>query len=727
MVLKEGGLFAVLTPEGECPGEGALGLYFRDTRYVHRYRVSLGDTDGLALLGSGQEAPYVARLFATSAGRTPGRPIPSHAVAVWRTLVVTGSAWMERTRLTNHHYAPLHLRWRVDLGSDFGDMMGIRTGQTSIRGHLEPPRAIEGDRWALGYRGADGVARHLVCSFSGGAEVRPGGEGSLVAEWAMVLEPGQTFTLVTWMAPHEGSGPLPAPSRSLEDEVDQALERDGEGYAAWQAATAGVRTSCEALNRLLERGAQDIRALVSDFGEGPFPVAGIPWFAVPFGRDSLWTAYFLLPYAPQVARAVLRTLARYQAAADDPWTDAEPGKILHELRFGELVRLGVLPHKPYYGSVDATPLFAALAADFTRRAADRDGWLALEGPVRAALDWMDRFGDLDGDGFLEYRRRSPAGLDNQGWKDAHDSVWHADGQLAVGPIALVEVQAYRYRALRGLAHLLSLLGHQPEARRLEAQAQELARRWDEAFWMPRLRFYAHALDGAGRPVEVITSNPAHALWAGIVPEERAPHVAAHLLGPELFSGWGLRTVASGQARFNPMSYHNGSVWPHDTAIAAGGLSTYGFGGMASRLARSVVESSRFFPDARLPELFCGFSASMGPPVPYPTACSPQAWAAAAPFQLVSALLGLEVDGMARTVRLHDRIPAWLGEVIIERLAVADALVDVRVRPCSGQVTPPGGGDPDRMVEAEVHLSDRSVRLLRTAAERQRLRPARPVP
>lgn len=706
IVLKEGNLFAVLSPTAECGEEGALGLFWRDTRFLSTCRITFGDEGAPRVLGVTQVRPFTCRLVVTDR---------DGEVAAERELVVSGDALVERVRLTGYGLRRPGVRWRLAVGSDFRDMMALRGGLPMPGGTIEPARPVGTGRWVLSYRGVDGVDRHLVVGASGAPSVAPDGTGRLDLEWDVPVAPGETREIQWWARPVEGE--LDTATLAYEpgscDALGQALESR---YREWLAGMPAIRTGCEDLNRMLSRAQEDLRALVSDFGDGPFPAAGIPWFAVPFGRDSLWTAYFLLPYVPGLAGSVLRTLARYQATGSDPWTEAEPGKILHELRFGEAVRLGLIPHRPYYGSVDATPLFAALACDHAVATGALESFALVRPAVDRALEWMERFGDADGDGFIEYARRSAGGLDNQGWKDARDSVWHPDGRLADPPIALVEVQAYAYRAYAAFAEVLARLGESAAAGCWRAKAERLAEHFDEAYWMADAGYLAMALDGDKRPVRVIASNAGHALWAGSVHPSRARTVCERLAGPGLFSGWGIRTIGSGQARFNPMSYHNGSVWPHDTAIALAGMSRYGRVDLASRIARGLARASRFFEGARLPELFCGFSAGDGGPVPYPSACSPQAWAAATPFALVSALTGLSVDGAAGRVTVHDRIPPWLGEVSVEGLLVGNrGRLDLRIRPVRG---PSGGEQDDVPVDAEVKLGgEAAVELTRSRALR----------
>jgi glycogen debranching enzyme len=516
------------------------------------------------------------------------------------------------------------------------------------------------------YKGLDGIDRYthmlfwpapsLIDQHHAAFDVKlaPGGRSSLLC----TVRFGQSARI---------GGPRFAPAL-------RAAHRDVRNRARRAAA---ISTSNNLLNKVLCRSVSDLYMLITETPQGLYPYAGIPWFSTAFGRDGMITAMQMLWLDPNVAKGVLRFLAAHQATGYDELSEAEPGKILHEIRHGEMADLGEVPFKHYYGSVDSTPLFVLLAGRYFDRTGDRETIAQLWPHVEAALKWIDNCGDLDGDGFVEYRQRTEKGLNNQGWKDSKDSIMHADGRLAEGAIALVEVQAYVFAARRHAAKLARQLGHKDRAEALERQADSLRKRFEHAFWCEDLGTYALALDGDKQPCRVKSSNAGHALFAGIASAHRARKVAANLMRREAFSGWGIRTLNSGEKRYNPMSYHNGSVWPHDNAMIAQGLSRYGHKEEILKVFTGLFDAVQTM-DMRLPELFCGFPRRPGSgPTLYPVACSPQAWASGAPLMLLEAALGMSIDCARNEIRFErPLLPHFIDDIAIKNLKVGANTVDL---------------------------------------------------
>jgi glycogen debranching enzyme len=550
---------------------------------------------------------------------------------------------------------------------------------------------IEGPVVVLGYEGLDQVLRRTRLRF----DPLPEAILSTEAFFRAALPPhGEaTFDIVVYCEA-ESSHSKPAAgdsspeferrpsltsiSRPVMATYEVARSKAAAEVAAARRETCVVTSSDPQFNEWINRAVADLRMMTTRMATGPYPYAGVPWFSTPFGRDGLLTALECLWIDPDLARGVLAFLADTQATELDPAQDAEPGKILHEARGGEMPALGEVPFGRYYGSVDATPLFIWLAGAYFERTGDREFVESIRPHVERALDWIDNYGDRDGDGFVEYWRNSPQGLSNQGWKDSHDSVFHAEGALAAGPIALCEVQAYVYAARRAAAQMAHAFGDSRRADHLRQEAARLKKRFSQSYWCETLGTFALALDGDKRPCRVRTSNAGHCLWAEIADLDWAQRCGELLMSDSMFTGWGIRTVARGEARYNPMSYHNGSVWPHDTALAAAGLAKYGMSGEALRIFSALYDVSKWVDLNRLPELFCGFERRPGEgPTRYPVACAPQAWSAAAVFQLLQACLGLEVLADQPIVRFTSpQLPSFLREVRIENLRVGAGTVDL---------------------------------------------------
>ncbi|HMM41798.1 MAG TPA: amylo-alpha-1,6-glucosidase, partial [Thermomicrobiales bacterium] len=468
----------------------------------------------------------------------------------------------------------------------------------------------------------------------------------------------------------------------------------------WGENLAGVWTDNEELNAVISRSSSDLRTLVTPLPTGDRIIAaGIPWYVAPFGRDSIIASRQLLPFNPDIVAATLRYLARVQGDQVDPWRDEEPGKIVHEIRFGEMARRNIVPHSRYYGTVDATPLFVLLVADYLRWTGDDALFDELRPNVDRALEWMDRWGDSNDDGLLDYQRHSERGAQNQGWKDSDNSVQHIDGSEMPGPIAIIEPQGYAYAARVAIADAYERHGDPERATSLRAVAAALRERIERAYWLPERDYYAEAIDGAGRRVESLTSNQAHLLFAGVIAPERARTVIDRLLQRDMFSGWGVRTLASTMPHYNPMSYHNGSVWPHDNGFILWGLRRYEMFEELEWLATALFEAATRFRYNRLPELMCGFPRGEGArevPISYPVSCSPQAWAAGVSYVIIETLLGLRADARRNEIALDPWLPAWLSEIEVRGLRVGGRRVDIVVTGRRNDVSVRVKSNPDHL-------------------------------
>jgi glycogen debranching enzyme len=669
-VIKHGRSFFVSDARGDVPegNTAALGLYHMDTRFLSRLELSVNDI-GPLLLHSSPERNYlqvVELVYATRIREPDGFERQDH-LALTRTRILA-DALMERMKLSNFGREPRDVRMTLEFGADFLDIFEVRGMARERRGQLQQPK-VDRHQVVLGYRGLDGVIRTTTLRFSPQpAELT--GDG---ASFDLTLQPGQDAEIVMEIQPQvEGRT---SPRRGFR-ETREALENE---YSSWRKRCTRFETSNVQLSRFIQRAVLDLRMLLSPSdGEGLHLDAGVPWFSALFGRDSLITAYQCLAVNPDLAWQTLRQLAALQGKAEDPEREEEPGKILHEVRVGEMAAAGEIPHTPYFGSIDATPLWLMVLASAYSWTDDDDALRELWPNALAALEWIDRFGDRDGDGYVEYERRAPRGLDNQGWKDSTEAVVHPDGERAAPPIAPVEVQGYVFEAKRRAATLARVVGDRELAARLEREADELRERFNRDFWMEREGYFALALDGQKRQVATITSNPGHALWTGIVDRDKAVRVARKLTSPPLLGGWGIRTLAARQRSYDPIGYHTGTVWPHDNALIAHGLKRYGFDRESMQVIDQLVDAGAHFPLARYPELWCGFSAEDVPvPVQYPVACRPQAWASGAPLLMFRSYTGITADapnGVLYIIR--PALPGWLNSAEVIGLRVGKARVDL---------------------------------------------------
>jgi len=670
--LKYGDTFVVLDSRGDIAAASgrSAGLFHLDTRYLSRLELLVNGTSPL-LLGSNLRDDNSA-LFVdlTNPDLVSDQRIllEKDSVHILRTVFLWRGTAYERLRLRNYGDRPIALPLSILFDNDFADLFEVRGAHRERRGTAS--QQLRGsDQVVLSYHGLDNKLRRTTLTFDPPPERLSTGS----ALYNVQLEPGETKRIFLAVS-CDAAQPRPIPFlRGL-----IAARRELRRSARHQTS---VETSNDLFNEMLCRSAADLAMLMTDTPQGRYPYAGIPWFSTTFGRDGLITALQMLWWSPEVARGVLRRLAAYQAKETDPLSDAQPGKILHEMRGGEMAALREVPFGLYYGSVDSTPLFVLLAGFYAERTGDSDTITALWPNIEAALAWIDGPGDPDRDGFVEYLRATDQGLANQGWKDSYDAIFHADGRLAEGAIALAEVQGYVYAAKRMAARCAQRIGRSEIAHKLHDEAQRLAERFEAAFWCPEIETYAIALDGNKNPCRVRTSNAGQVLFTGIASSERAARVAHGLLQPRFFSGWGIRTVAAGEARYNPMSYHDGSIWPHDNALIALGLARYGHKQSISTLFEGLFRAGTYMDLRRLPELFCGFQIQHGHgPTLYPVACAPQAWASATPFTLLEASLGLQFDPFKGEIRLcNPQLPPFLDEVTLRNLQLGSSSVDLRVR------------------------------------------------
>jgi glycogen debranching enzyme len=680
-VLKDGDTFLVLDLLGDAQGAGqsSEGLYHNDTRFLSRLRLTIDGQRPLLLSSTISEDNVVFAVDLTNPDIFAGRrlALPRESVHVLRSKVLDSVGCHERIAVHNFALHAVELLLTVEVVADFADIFEVRGRARPRRGRLLPAQVTK-DGLVLSYQGLDNVVRRTRIRCSPAPSNRMTG----TLDWRLTLPAGTSERILIDITCESGVDGKPL--RSHEAALEEAEAR----MASRRAAVAHPTASRESFNSLLSRSRADLDMLISATSHGLYPYAGTPWFSVPFGRDGLITALQCLWLDPVLARGTLSYLAGTQATELSPRQDAEAGKILHETRKGEMAALGEVPFGHYYGSVDATPLFVVLAAAYAERTGDYDLIRRLWPNIRAAVSWMERDGDTDNDGFLEYDRQSLNGLINQGWKDSSDSVFHADGRLADAPIALCEVQAYAYAAWYGAAELAAILGHPDLERQWIEKAQTLQRRFEEVFWCEDLGTYALALDGQKKSCRVRSSNAGHALFGGIAAPERAARLAATLIHPTSFSGWGIRTVAEGEARYNPMSYHNGSIWPHDNGLIAMGLARYGIKEPVADILSGLFEASRFMEHSRLPELFCGFPRRKGQaPTSYPVACLPQAWAAASIFGVLGAMLGVSFEPAARIICFtRPAMPSWLDELRVDNLRLGDARVDLLFRRHGKDVT-----------------------------------------
>ncbi|MGA8759824.1 MAG: amylo-alpha-1,6-glucosidase [Stellaceae bacterium] len=673
--LKSGHTFAVFDPRGDIVATAGSpdGIYHRDTRHLSRLELRLNNAPLLLLSSNVQEDNVVLTVDLTNPDLGPGdqNKLLGERIHINRRRYIAANCCYERLFVHNFDVVQHALSLNIDFASDFADLFEVRGQRRGRRGQQSTEQRSDSSI-ALHYFGLDGMERITTLSFDPCPTRLDGSQ----AHYQLTLKPGEAMRAFLQIACSKK-----APDSDLARQFYSTLRLARRAMRTASGHAVALESSNSVFNEMARRSVADLYMLITETEHGPYPFAGIPWFSTVFGRDGIITALFALWLDPAIARGVLKFLAATQATEIDPARDAEPGKILHEMRGGEMAALGEVPFSRYYGTVDATPLFVMLAGEYYARTGDLDTIRALWPNLEAALRWCDTYGDADGDGFVEYHRKNANGLVNQGWKDSHDAIFHADGRLAEGPIALCEVQGYVYAAKHQGANLAAALGDAAMASRLRQQAETLREKFEAAFWCEELSTYGLALDGDKNLCRVVSSNAGHALLTGIADPERARRVADTLLGLSCYSGWGVRTIAVSAARYNPMSYHNGSVWPHDNGLIALGLARYGLKQGVLKIFRGLFEAGGYMDLRRLPELFCGFPwRQLNAPTLYPVACSPQAWAAATVFALVQASLGLSFTNQATEISFdRPSLPRFINELHLRGLQVRGGSADVVLR------------------------------------------------
>jgi glycogen debranching enzyme len=673
-VLKDNDAFLITDIRGDFP-EGLpseLGYYHRGTRYLSVLELRLNGERPLLLHSEATSEPVEIKVkLSNERQQTPQGPLPKGALYLERAITLEEDVFYHRLIVTNLHVQEIQPEIRLTVGSDFADIFEVRGVQRHKRGELLSPESF---LWGvrLCYHGCDGIMRETDIR----AEPQPDEVKDNKLIWRPKIAPRGSWAVMVNVS---GSQTSPSTSAPLYYPIPRKNLR-------WLKESPQFTSNHPVLDTALRQALVDIGLLMSVGPEGLYPTAGIPWFVSLFGRDAIITSKMLAPWRPEVGISVLQMLAHLQAQKLDDFTDSEPGKILHELREGEMANLRQIPFIPYYGSIDTTPLFIHLVRLMYGITGQRELVEQLWSSIKLSLEWMQRYGDMDADGYLEYIRRSPIGLLNQCWKDSYDSIMHKDGQLACAPIAPCEAQAYAFRAWQDAQELALMLGDHEERQRAADQAQRLSQRFHKDFWWGEEGTFFLALDGSKLPCQVVASNAGHVLMAGLATHQQAHSTAQRLMGRDMFSGYGIRTLSCRELRYNPMSYHNGSIWPHDNALIAEGFRRYGLEELVGQLLLALLDACGHFPLHRLPELFCGFDRTESKaPVPYPVAASPQAWASSALLHMVTMLFGLEVDGVRKRLTFRRPfLPKGIDYIHVQNWRPLGGLIEFTIH--KGQVS-----------------------------------------
>ncbi|MTH54366.1 amylo-alpha-1,6-glucosidase [Bacillus mangrovi] len=672
LVIKENDLFMLSEPNGDLTEGHAygLGLYAKDTRFLSKWELKINGEKPILLSSDGSDNRVSQVLLTNPHMEQDGELILwRESIQIKRERFIYDDVLYETVTLKNYYPKPVSFNISLSFDADFKDMFIVRGFQTGKTGSIIN-RVYDETAFKVEYAGADDIKRTTNVSWDRKPdEVTE--EGGLTYRFHLSHSQEESITFKVQGTAGEESGGAVLDAKT-------ALANLTASYEHWAETTASVKTDLPALQKLVDRGLGDLRVLMTDIGYGSFPVAGLPWFGVPFGRDSLIAALQMLAFNPEVAKGTIRTMASTQGTNVDPWRDEQPGKIMHEIRFGELANTNQIPFTPYYGTIDATPLYLILITEYIKWTGDLALAEELMDSIQKALDWIDSYGDRDGDLFVEYHQESSKGIANQGWKDSGDSIVHRNGDYAETPIALSEVQGYVYQAKTGIASIFDALGEGGHAGKLRGEAAELKSRFEKEFWMEDQQFYAIALDQHKKQVGTITSNPGHVLFSGMLEKDRADAVADMLVSDKMFSGYGIRTMGEEEAGYNPMSYHDGSVWPHDNSMILLGMSKLAQHEQAAKVMNGLIKAADHFEYERLPELFCGYSSSLGKAVKYPVACSPQAWAAGTPLVFIQSMLGLFPDSLQKKISLSPTLAVGMNELEVSGIRIGEGKLSVKL-------------------------------------------------
>ncbi len=681
LILKDGDLFGVFDRFGDIlpVGKNEQGLYYNDTRFLSYYELKINNIRPLFLSSNIDENNILLTVDLTNPDIYSRNKllIKRNTVHIMRSRLLLEQTCLEYIRIKNFGENTIELDLQITIDADFHDIFEVRGIKRKRRGIIYPPAYKDGE-FRLSYKGLDDIKRVTSIKFKKVPYIIK----KNAFTFKLNLKPTATEEIYIIVSCFEHK------EKKFFINYNEAIKKTYLKLSEKNANCAEIYTSNEQFNESIKRSLSDINMMLTKTRYGYYPYGGIPWYCTPFGRDGIITAFESLWINPEIARGVLKYLSALQSKNFDPKKVSQPGKIFHEVRSGEMARLNEIPFGLYYGSIDSTPLFLMLAGAYWSRTGDTNLIKELWGNIESAISWIENYGDIDKDGFLEYLP-DEKGLRNQGWKDSQDSVFYEDGTLAKGPIALCEVQAYVYAAKKEASKLARMMGDINLSQRLLNEANILRDRFNTIFWDDKIDCYVLALDGNKRPCRVVTSNAGHALFAGIADSQKAIRLAKTLTSEKVFSGWGIRTVSADEKCYNPMSYHNGSVWPHDNALIAYGLASYGFKRHFLKVFSGIFDVSLFMEFQRLPELFCGFHRRKGvPPTLYPVACSPQTWSAGSLIFMLQASLGLNFEAKEGKI-IFDKpvLPEFLNHVQIKNLTFTKGLsVDLLIRRYGDDVT-----------------------------------------